>query len=56
MTLRVVPQSLSALDISIAWVYAALPVGSAFILIAVAASMVRAVQGDWLIARNAEDT
>jgi len=55
MTLRVIPQSLSALDISIAWVYAALPVGSGFILIAVAASMVRAVQGDWLIARNAED-
>ena len=55
MTLRVVPQSLSALNISIAWVYAALPVGSAFILVAIAASMVRAVQGDWLIARNAED-
>ena len=56
MTLRVIPQSLSALDMSIAWVYAALPVGSAFILIAIAASMVRAVQGDWLTARNAEDT
>jgi TRAP-type C4-dicarboxylate transport system permease small subunit len=55
MTLRVVPQNLAALDMSIAWVYAALPVGSAFILIAVVASMIRAVQGDWLIARNAED-
>jgi len=55
MTLRVMPQNLAALDMSIAWVYAALPVGSGFILIAVLASMVRAVQGDWLIARNAED-
>lgn len=54
MTLRVIPQSLAALEISIAWVYAALPVGSVFILIAILASMVRAVQGDWLIARNAE--
>ncbi|MEN8935062.1 TRAP transporter small permease [Planktotalea arctica] len=56
MTLRVMPQSLAALDISIAWAYAALPVGSGFILISVAAAMVRAAQGDWLIARNAEDT
>ena len=56
MTLRVIPQSLAALDMSIAWVYAAMPVGATFILIAVLASMVRAVQGDWLIARNAEDT
>jgi TRAP-type C4-dicarboxylate transport system permease small subunit len=55
MTVRVIPQSLAALEVSIAWVYAALPVGSAFILIAVAAAMVRAVQGDWLIARNADD-
>lgn len=55
MTLRVVPQSLAALEISIAWVYAALPVGSAFILIAIVGAMVRAAQGDWLIARNAED-
>ena len=56
MTLRVMPQSLAALDISIAWAYAALPVGSGFILIAVVAAMLRAAQGDWLIARNAEDT
>ncbi|MFP7672261.1 TRAP transporter small permease [Marivita sp. S0852] len=54
MTLRVIPQSLAALEISIAWVYAALPIGSVFILIAVLASMIRAVQGDWLAARNAE--
>lgn len=55
MTLRVLPQSLSALDISIAWVYAALPVGSGFILVAIVGAMIRAAQGDWLIARNAED-
>lgn len=54
MTLRVVPQRLAALEISIAWVYAALPVGSAFILVAVLAAMLRALQGDWLAARNAE--
>ncbi|TQV81986.1 TRAP transporter small permease [Denitrobaculum tricleocarpae] len=52
MTLRVVPQSLAALEISIAWVYAALPVGSAFILVAVLAAIVRALQGDWLAARD----
>ena len=55
MTLRVIPQSLSALNVSIAWVYAALPVGAAFILIAILACMVRAVRGDWLIARQLED-
>lgn len=55
MTLRVIPQSLSALEISIAWVYAALPTGSVFILVAIVASIIRAVQGDWLIARNEED-
>ena len=38
----------------LAWVYAALPVGSAFILIAIIASMIRAVQGDWLAARDPE--
>ncbi len=54
MTLRVIPQSLAALEVSIAWVYAALPVGSGFILIAIVASMIRAVQGDWLAARDAE--
>ena len=54
MTWRVMSQSLAALEISIAWVYAALPVGSAFILIAIIASMIRAVQGDWLAARDPE--
>ncbi|MBB3992776.1 TRAP-type C4-dicarboxylate transport system permease small subunit [Sulfitobacter undariae] len=54
MTLRVKAQSLAALEVSIGWVYAALPVGSFFILIAIVAAMIRAVQGDWLEARNAE--
>lgn len=54
MTLRVMSQSLAALEISIAWVYAALPVGPAFILIAIIAYMIRAEQGDWLAARDAE--
>lgn len=54
MTLRVLPQKLSALDVSIAWVYAALPVGSAFILVAVLASIVRGLQGDWMATRNAD--
>ena len=47
MTERVLKQKLAALEISIAWVYAALPVGSVFILIAVLGCMVRAIQGDW---------
>lgn len=55
MTLRVIPQSLSALEISIAWVYAALPAGSGFIIVAILAAIIRAVQGDWLVARNEED-
>lgn len=55
MTLRVIPQSLAALDISIAWVYAALPVGAGFILVAILACMLRAVNGDWLIARELGD-
>ncbi len=47
MTLRVLGQKLSALDVSIAWVYAALPVGSVFIIIAILASMIRGTQGEW---------
>ncbi|NSX53544.1 TRAP transporter small permease [Parasulfitobacter algicola] len=47
MTKRVVNQKLAALDVSIAWVYAALPVGSVFIIIAILAVMIRGVQGDW---------
>lgn len=47
MSLRVASQKLAALDISIAWAYAALPVGSVFIIIAVLACMIRGAQGDW---------
>ena len=43
MTLRVLPQKLAALEVSIAWVYAALPVGSAFILVAILGSTIRAL-------------
>ncbi|TCO69323.1 TRAP transporter small permease [Rhodovulum euryhalinum] len=46
MTGRVARQKLAALEISIAWVYAALPVGSAFILLAVAGCMIRAFRAD----------
>ena len=42
MTERVVPQKLAALEVSIAWVYAALPVGSVFALIAIAGCIARA--------------
>ncbi|MCM2562087.1 TRAP transporter small permease [Lutimaribacter sp. EGI FJ00015] len=44
MTERVVSQKLAALEISIAWVYSALPVGSVFILIAILGCIVRAIQ------------
>ena len=44
MTERVLSQKLAALEISIAWVYAALPVGSVFILIALLGCMVRAIE------------
>lgn len=54
MTQRVVPQRLAALEVSIAWVYAALPVGSVFILIAIVAAIARALRGDWSDARDAE--
>ncbi len=47
MTERVARQKLSALDISIAWVYAALPVGSVFIVIAILACIIRGYQGEW---------
>lgn len=47
MAQRVARQKLAALDISIAWVYAALPVGSVFIVIAILACMIRGYQGGW---------
>ena len=45
LTGRVMSQTLAALEISIAWVYAALPVASVFILIAVLGCMIRARLG-----------
>ncbi|MFN3825335.1 MAG: TRAP transporter small permease [Pseudorhodobacter sp.] len=47
MTLRVARQTMAALDISIGWAYAALPVGSVFIMIAVIGSAIRAWRGEW---------
>ena len=47
MSERVARQKLAALDISIAWAYAALPVGSVFIIIAILACMIRGYQGEW---------
>jgi TRAP-type C4-dicarboxylate transport system permease small subunit len=51
MAQRVANQKLAALDISIAWAYAALPVGSVFIIIAILAAMIRAAQGGWTSAQ-----
>lgn len=51
---RVASQKLAALEISIAWVYAALPTGSVFILIAVLGCMVRAGQGQWAAMAEAQ--
>lgn len=47
MAERVARQKLAALEISIAWVYAALPTGSVFIIIAILGCMIRGAQGDW---------
>jgi TRAP-type C4-dicarboxylate transport system permease small subunit len=44
MTGRVMNQKLAALEVSIAWVYAALPVGSVFIMIAVIAATIRGLR------------
>jgi len=52
MTLRVANQKLAALDVSIAWAYAALPVGSVFIIIAILAAMIRGAQGGWTSAQS----
>ena len=41
MVLRVQRQKLAALDISIAWVYAALPAGAVFIIIAIIGCLFR---------------
>ncbi|MFN4167390.1 MAG: TRAP transporter small permease [Pannonibacter phragmitetus] len=44
MTVRVMRQTLAALEISIAWVYAALPVGAVFACIAILGAMLRAAR------------
>lgn len=49
MTGRVMNQKLAALEISIAWVYVALPVGSIFIMIAILAAMIRGASGAWAV-------
>lgn len=54
MTLRVQPQMLSGLDVSIAWAYSALPVGSGFTLIAVVARLVAQFKGGVPIAPTHE--
>jgi TRAP-type C4-dicarboxylate transport system permease small subunit len=47
MVERVASQRLAALDISIGWAYAALPVGSVFVIIALLGCMGRASRGEW---------
>ncbi|MEX2519643.1 MAG: TRAP transporter small permease [Paracoccaceae bacterium] len=47
MTERVAGQNVAALDLSMSWAYAALPVGSFFIMLAVMGSAIRATQGEW---------
>lgn len=54
MAERVARQQLAALEISIAWVYAALPVGSVFILLAILGCVVRALQGGWPVSREVD--
>ncbi len=54
MTRRVMGQKLSALDVSIAWVYAALPIGSLFIIVAVIAAMIRGAQGGFPVVREGD--
>ncbi len=51
MTLRVMNQKLAALEVSIAWAYAALPVGAVFTVIAIVACILRGVGGEWKSAR-----
>lgn len=54
MALRVSSQKLAALEISIAYVYAALPIGSAFIMVAIIAATIRGLDGGWNAARAGE--
>lgn len=47
MTQRVARQTLAGLDISIAWVYVALPTGAVFAMLAILGCMIRAWRGEW---------
>lgn len=47
MTERVAAQTLAALQVSIAWVYVALPISSVFIALAILGCMIRAGRGSW---------
>ena len=49
MTLRVVDQRMAALPLSMAWSYAAIPVGAAFIAVAVLGCLVRGWHGEWRV-------
>lgn len=55
MTLRVINQKLAALDISIAWAYAALPVGAVFAIVAILANILRNLSGDRSSAQSAPE-
>jgi len=52
MVLRVQRQTLAALDISIAWAYAALPTGSVFIIIAIIGCTLRGLSGGFAASQS----
>lgn len=56
MTLRVSSQTLSGLYISIAWIYAAIPVGAAFSILAVVARLLAQLTGREPLGRTREET
>ena len=55
MVERVASQRLAALDISIGWAYAALPVGAVFTILALLGCMARAARGDWAAAGDSPE-
>ena len=56
MTLRVQSQMLSGLEVSIAWAYAAMPVGASFALIAVVARLLAQAAGQEIIGPDVEES
>lgn len=56
MTLRVSSQTLSGLYISIAWIYAAIPVGAAFSIVAVVARLLAQLTGREPLGRARDET